>query len=116
VSSRLDQIKDWAALAKSSAYCAGKLALECRVSTRQLERYFHIKHNAAPHQWLRGLRMRRAVELIRDQTLLKQAGLELGYKDPAHFAHDFKEYFGVSPSCFSQNPPSPVSRRQNVAF
>ncbi len=60
--------------------------------------------------------MRRAVELIRDQTPVKEVALELGYKDPAHFAHDFKDYFGVSPSCFGLNPAPPVSSRQNVAF
>jgi transcriptional regulator GlxA family with amidase domain len=116
MSSRLDRVTDWAALAKSSNYCAAKLALTCRVSTRQLERYFHIKHHAAPHQVLRSFRLRRAVELIRDRMLVKDVASELGYKNAAHFAHDFKEYFGVCPSGFGQNPSLAVSGRQNVAF
>jgi AraC-like DNA-binding protein len=103
-------------LAKSMRYCAAKLARECGVTPRQLERYSQVKHGAALHQWLRGLRLRRAVELIRARTPLKVVSLELGYKDAAHFTHDFKGYFGVSPSCFGQNPTLAVSGRSNVAF
>lgn len=109
--SRLDQVKDRAALAKASNYCALKLALECRVSTRQLERYFRIKYGEPPHQWLWELRLRRAVELIRDQTLMKEVAVELGYKHPTRFARDFKKHFGVSLSRFVHRPPPPVSRQ-----
>ena len=116
MSSCLDQITDWVALAKAGNYRAAKLASACRVRPRQLERYFETRHHAAPHRWLRALRLRQAVELIRDGTPLKVVSIELGYKDPAHFAHDFKDYFGVCPSGFGQNPPLAVAEKQNVAF
>ena len=116
MSSCLDQVTDWAARAKVGHYRAAKLASACKVTPRHLERYFHTRHQAAPHHWLRDLRMRLAVELIRDQTPLKVVRLELGYKDPSHFAHDFKDYFGVCPSHFNQNPPVALVRRQNVVF
>jgi AraC-like DNA-binding protein len=112
----LDHILDWISLAKSVNYCAAKLASACKVTPRQLERYFHTRRLAAPHRWLRDLRMRQAVELIRDGTPVKVVSIELGYKDPAHFTHDFKGYFGVCPSGFGQNPPLAVAERQNVAF
>jgi transcriptional regulator GlxA family with amidase domain len=112
----LDYVTDWKALAKSSRYCAAKLALQCRVSTRQLERYFQNERGAPPHRWLRSLRLRQAVELIRDQTPLKEVAIELGYRDAAHFAHDFKGYFGVSPGCFGQGCALPVYGRPQVAF
>jgi len=110
VSSRLDQVTDWAALAKAGHYCAARLALNCGVSPRQLERYFQTKYGVAPHQWLCELRLRTAVELIRDRTMVKEVAIELGYKHAAHFARDFKKCFGVSPSCFGHSPSSLVSR------
>jgi AraC-like DNA-binding protein len=116
MSSRLDHVTDWAMLAVSSKYRVAKLARECEVNPRQLERYFRIRHGAPPHQWMRDLRMRQAVELIRDRTPLKVVATELGYKYPATFTHDFKGYFGVTPSSFSQNPTLAASARQNVAF
>ena len=102
-------------MAKNSRYCAAKLARDCGVSRRQLERYSQLRFQAAPHQWLRVLRLRRAVELITKQTPIKEVAIELGYKDAAHFAHDFKDYIGVCPSCFAQNLSSPVSPGPNVA-
>ena len=116
MSSRLDQVTDWAALAKATRYCAARLAGERGLTTRQLERYFQAKHRETPHHWLRALRLRRAAELIRDHRPLKKVWPELGYKDASHFAHDFKQYFGVSPSAFGRNPSCPVPIRQNVAF
>ena len=112
----LEQIKDWSALAKAASYNATALAFKCRVSTRQLERFFQAKMGNSPHKWLRHLRMRRAVELICDQTSIKEVAAELGYKDPAHFTHDFKEYFGVAPSRYHVKvPPAPLTRG-NVAI
>lgn len=29
---------------------------------------------------------------------MKEVASELCYKDPAHFSHDFKEYFGITPT------------------
>lgn len=119
MSSRLEQITDWPRLAESASYSATLLAFKCRVSTRQLERFFQATMGSSPHKWLRDLRMRRAVELICDQTPMKEVAAELCYKDPAHFARDFKEYFGVAPSRYHLNAPKtpPASSLgNNVAF
>lgn len=116
MSSRLEQIKDWSALAKTANYSATTIAFKCRVSTRQLERFFQTKMGASPHKWLRDLRMRRAVELICEQTTMKEIAAELGYKDPAHFAHDFKEYFGMPPSLYPRNNPPASAFGADVAY
>ena len=105
VSSRLDQVTDWAALAKSSRYCAAKLARECQVSARQLERYFQTKHHAAPHQWLNELRQMQGRLLISQGKSVKEAAFELGYKRPAHFTRGFKQFHGVPPTEFWSSPP-----------
>jgi transcriptional regulator GlxA family with amidase domain len=106
---------DLAALAQSCRYCATTLAYTGQVSLRQLERYFLTRYGFTPHQWLRDLRLRRAVELIRDQTPLKVVAIKLGYKDAAHFTHDFKAYFGVCPSSLSRNPILSTHASSNIA-
>jgi AraC-like DNA-binding protein len=97
MTSRLDRIRDWALLAKSSRYSASALAQECGVSPRQLERFFQERMKKSPHQWLRELRMQRAVELLREGSSVKQVAPELCYKDTAHFCRDVKNYFGTTP-------------------
>ncbi|MGC3957746.1 MAG: helix-turn-helix transcriptional regulator [Verrucomicrobiota bacterium] len=97
MTSRLDRIKDWALLAKSSRYSASAIAQECGISPRQLERYFQEHMKKAPHQWLRELRMRRAIELLRENVSVKATAQELCYKDAAHFCRDFKSYYGRTP-------------------
>jgi AraC-like DNA-binding protein len=97
MTSRLDRIRDWALLAKSSRYSASAMAQECGVSPRQLERFFQERMKKSPHQWLRELRMSRALELLQNDAPIKQVAQELCYKDTAHFCRDFKNYFGRTP-------------------
>jgi transcriptional regulator GlxA family with amidase domain len=114
---RLEQIKDWSTLAKSAGYSATALAFKCRISTRQLERFFQSKMSHSPHKWLRDLRMRRAVELVGKFVPMKEVAAELCYKDPAHFTRDFKEYFGVPPSRYpSHSATPPTSSGDHVAI
>ncbi len=114
----LDRIQDWPALAKAARYSVTALACQCGVSPRQLERFFQTRLQQSPHNWLRELRMKRAIELVCDGTSLKQVAEELCYKDLVHFTHDFKEYFGVTPGQHSKQPISltatgPMSRFDN---
>lgn len=103
--SRLDRVQNWPALAKGVRYSVTALARKCGVTRRHLERYFRIKHGVSPHQWLHELRMKRALELVRDGTPLKEVAIELCYKDgTVHFTHDFTKYFGVSPGQLSSQP------------
>ncbi len=100
--SRLDRIKDWPARAKAARYSVTALARQCDVSPRQLERFFHTRMTKAPHLWLHELRIQRALELVCDGTPLKQVAAELCYKATTYFAHDFKEFVGVTPGQYSR--------------
>lgn len=116
MSSRLDQFHTLALLAKEARYNVSKLARLCGVSPRQLQRHIEGKYQTSPHKWLHNLRMRRAVELVRDKTPIKEAWIELGYKDSAHFTHDFTHYFGLSPTKFSERQPELHLPVKNVRF
>jgi transcriptional regulator GlxA family with amidase domain len=111
MNSRLEQIEHWPDVAPTVAYQASGLAAHFKVCERQLERAFRVKLGASPHKCLRALRMKRALQLLREQPQIKQVALELGYKYPEHFARDFKNYFGVPPrehrSVVFPPPPKP---------
>jgi AraC-like DNA-binding protein len=118
MNSRLDLISDWPSLAGSAGYCSRNLARLCRVSPRQIERYFQLHHGQSPHHWLRELRLRRAVELIREGAEIKYVAQELCYGDVSHFSRDFKEYFGLTPGAYVRQhltvpPTGPMSRFDN---
>jgi len=110
--SRLNRIEDWSPLAREARYSVNLIARKCGVSPRQLERYFHIRFQKSPHAWLRELRMRRAVELLRDGSDLKQVADQLCYREASHFHHDFKAYFGVTPGSLVQKSEGFSSTRQ----
>ena len=98
MNSRLERMENWPAVAQTVGYHASGLAAHFNVCLRQLERVFHVKLGTSPHKWLRELRMKRAVQLLQEKQPVKIIAPELGYKYPAHFARDFKNYFGVPPS------------------
>lgn len=116
--STLARVTDWEGLTQTVRYNVRALAAGCGVTVRQLERYFLQTMGQSPHHWLHALRMRRAVELLRDGTSAKATAAILGYKGAQHFNHDFKKYYGTAPGEFSFGllvPPIPpqMSRFDN---
>lgn len=107
MSSRLEHIKDWDALAKPAKYRVHILAITLEVSPRQLERFFLDKRGMCPRKWLRELKMWRAVEMICDRRTVKEVATELDYESAAHFTRDFKDYHGVTPSQYRSNISEP---------
>ena len=116
MSSRLDLIRDWPQQAKVARYSASTLARICCVSPRHLNRYLQERMHQSTHNWLREMRMGKAVELITLKLPLKEAALELCYKNTAHFTRDFKDYYGVTPGQFLLQTTIQLADMVNVAF
>lgn len=116
VHSRLELIKDWQVLAHAAGYCATILAAKCCVSKRQLERFFQARMSCSPHKWLRKKRMERAGVSVLQGVPFKQISADLGYKTAAHFCHDFRDYFGVSPSQYLSQAVAAIQPIVDVAF
>lgn len=114
--SRLNRIEDWSLLARDARYSVILIARRCGVSSRHLERYFQVKFQKSPHAWLRELRMKRAVELLRDGSDLKQVADQLCYREAAHFHHDFKAYYGVTPGSLTGQAAGRSLKGPDVAF
>ena len=52
-----------------------------------------------PNDYIRTLRMEKAVELLKDDTVtIAQVSYEVGIDDPYYFSKTFKAFYGISPS------------------
>ena len=100
MNSRLHQIQNWPELARQANWSVTRMAKHCQVSVRTFERFFHNALGECPHSWLFELRMRQAVELLRDGASPMETGLTLGYKydNLSHFSRDFAKRWSHSPS------------------
>ena len=104
MSSRLDHIKDWKALAAKANYKLGTMARMCQVSDRQLRRYFQNKFACGAKVWIDATRAEAAAQpapvvvktgstdrhLISDEPILPQpVQRPRTYRDLDHIADDF---------------------------
>jgi AraC-like DNA-binding protein len=96
--SRLINVRNWTELAEAAHYSAKRLATECGVSLRQLERYLSRVAGRTPQRWLTELRQKKSIELLWSGHSIKEVSYQLGYKQASHFSRDFKRFYGVAPS------------------
>jgi AraC-like DNA-binding protein len=98
MSSRLARVEDWESLANACQYSPASLAKRRDVSVRQLERFFQGKFGKTPRSWMHEVRLRRALELLKDGAAAKEVAYLLAYRDGAHFCNAFKRYYKITPS------------------
>ena len=78
-----------------------QVANECDIDQAYLCRLFRRFDRQAPYQFLLRLKMGFAAEKLRDpKVLVKDAAISVGFEDPFHFSHTFKNIFGTSPDVF----------------
>lgn len=77
-----------------------KLAEEMTLSRSQLFRKVKDLLGISPSQFIRGIRLEKAKELLESGAIasVKATAFEVGLKDVVHFSRLFKEKFGFSPS------------------
>ena len=97
----LQAIQNWEELAAKAEFQAGRLSLLCRVSPRQLQRFFKLRFNTSPSDWLRQRRCLLAKNLLAQGWSNKAVASDLRYADPSHFCHEFKKTFRTSPRLFA---------------
>ncbi|WKN44949.1 hybrid sensor histidine kinase/response regulator transcription factor [Tunicatimonas pelagia] len=66
-------------------------------------RKFRALLNETPNEFIKGIRLRKAAELILQQPdSLKEIAYEVGFNDPKYFSKCFKKFYGRLPSQFVQ--------------
>jgi AraC-like DNA-binding protein len=89
--------------AAAGAIRVGPLALALGVSQDTLEKRFRRIVGATPRQFASIVRLRRAVDLSREQTTLTALAQDAGYYDQSHFIRDFRASTGDAPGRFFVN-------------
>ncbi len=80
-------------------YTIDQLSKEMGFSKSQLYRKLNSMANTSPIQFIRDVRLRYALRLIKERQLsISEIGYELGFSNPSYFAKCFKEKYGISPS------------------
>lgn len=75
------------------------------VSPRQLNELFAQSGQASPYQYLKTRRLTRAKQLLlwyRDLGI-KEVSAQVGFRDPSHFIHAFRQTTGQSPDQFRKH-------------
>jgi AraC-like DNA-binding protein len=89
--------------AAAGAIRVGQIARDLRVSQDTLEKRFRRIVGASPKQFASIVRLRRAVELSRENTTLTALAQDAGYYDQSHFIRDFRAFTGDAPGHFFLN-------------
>lgn len=111
----------WLHLAEHAGFQSCRLAQQIGLSRRQVERYIKRHFGLSPQQWLRQLRMARAIELIRVMHSVKEVAYALGFSQVSSFCHQFKAHYGMTCSEYAaviaaRRPPARVSDPHVVHF
>ncbi len=101
MSRRLLNVADWEKLASDAAYEPETMAWHCSVSLPELKRFFQLQIGQSPAAWIRHVKCKKAATLISAGYSSKAAAEKLGFASAAHFCHEFKKVYGVSPQAFA---------------
>ena len=113
--SRASRVRNLPQLAHEAGYSVKSLAAAWGVSVRVLERFFLAAFGEPPRCHLKRLRMRRAIELLRDGSTVKETAARLGYEDPSHFSREFKNRYGFAPARYVA-PPANLSDTPDLSY
>ncbi len=75
------------------------LAADLKVSRRQLYRKLKSLTNQTPHEFISGIRLQRAAQLLmKGENTIAEVAYKVGFSEPANFTRSFTRHFGKSPS------------------
>jgi AraC-like DNA-binding protein len=103
MNTRLIRIKNWSERAKETNWSVSKLASQCGVSRRSLDRYFNANLGKSPKKWLAENRQYCAISLLNAGYSIKEVAYRLGYKYPGNFSRTFRNHWGHSPTVQQSN-------------
>jgi len=85
---------------KSPRQVADKCNIDVRYLSALFKRYGHI----SPSQYLMGLKLNKAANLLLTTDLaIKNVAYQIGFEDPYHFSKNFKKFHGRSPNNYRRD-------------
>ena len=91
--------KEWESAAEEAQYHPGKLARQCKVSLKTLERYFKEHKKLPPGKWLRERRWTKVESLlVSGQHTHQEIAQKLGINSESQFYHQVHSRTGMSPN------------------
>ena len=80
----------------------GNIADQASFSKFHFIRQFKKIYGKTPHQYLKAVRIERAMKLLRDNIPVLDTCMLVGFESPTSFSGTFKQIVGVSPSVYLQ--------------
>ena len=89
------------------------LALQVNLSPSRFRHLFKQETGTTPAQYLKEVRLRRAAKLLRNSFLtIKQILKQVGLGSNAHFVHDFRKLYGITPTAYRRTMGRIAKRRR----
>lgn len=97
----LDHVLAWIETHARQRMTLGDMAEQAAISVRTLNRRFQAETGQTPIQWLTGVRVRHAQELLElTSESIEKIGYQVGFESSANFREQFKRVAGVSPQAY----------------
>ena len=94
----LDDVLAWIEREAHRDIALGDIAVRASVSVRTLNRRFQTETGQTPMQWLTGVRVRHAQQMLETTTHgVERIGRDVGFASAANFREQFRRLAGVSP-------------------
>ena len=94
----LGEVLAWLELEAHRDLLLGDIAARAAVSVRTLNRRFQAETGQTPMQWLTGVRVRHAQQMLETTSQgVEKIGREVGFSSPVNFREQFRRLTGVSP-------------------
>ena len=97
----LDGVLAWIEQEAHRDLTLGDIAARAAVSVRTLNRRFQSETGQTPMQWLTGVRVRHAQQLLESTAHgVERIGRDVGFTSPANFREQFRRLTGVAPQSY----------------
>ena len=97
----LDDVLGWIEVNAHESLTLAAIAERASLSIRTLNRRFQNETGQTPMQWVTGVRVRHAQEMLeRTSHGIERIGRDVGFTSPANFREQFRRLSGVTPQAY----------------
>ena len=97
----------------ATAWDFAALAVQVNLSPSRFRHLFKQETGTTPAQYVKEVRLRRAAKLLRTTFLtIKQILKQVNLGSNAHFVHDFRKLYGITPTAYRRTIGRTAKRRR----